>query len=121
MGLAFALHTSNCNHWTQDLIRAIQTAKHVNHNVSIRSGIGILAACVPTAIAAPGLSEGASRNSQILMQPSPSWPPEAISRRPTSTAASTDNTVLQWPSPGASAVGRPRKMPTICKRDGRGF
>lgn len=37
-----------------------------------------------------------------------------MSSLPAAIAASTVSTVLQWPSPGASGPGLPRRMPAIC-------
>ena len=42
-------------------------------------------------------------------------PPDAMSMQPTCCAASTASTVAQWPLPGASALGRPRRIPMICE------
>lgn len=72
-----------------------------------------LAAAAAPASATP--AAGMPSCCQILRVPSPVWPPEARSMQPTFCAASTASTVAQWPSPGASALGRPRRIPATCR------
>lgn len=73
------------------------------------------AAPLAAAPAAPASAAGICTCRQIFRVPSPAWPPVAMSMQPTCCAASTASTVAQWPPPGASAFGRPRRIPTICK------